>query len=264
MRENTPPGAEAGAGDSTAPTEWTVFEPFHAEFRPRLLGFVRKLANDHEFAESALDTEGVVQDTFEQAWRFWATIDTPERWIFTVARRITLRHARWHIRFEEELRQSRGGLLQSALSDPVHAQAVDNWIMRTIMELPLNQRAATYLHRVEGWTTAEIAELLGIAPSTVGVHIWRGTERVRSAAVSVGGRRPCPRAIPVTRSTATAAAFSWRPFLLGLVFLLLVVAAVTGIGELITVIWLLAAPLAASLLWRAGGAIYERWKDRRG
>jgi hypothetical protein len=52
-------------------------------------------------------------------------------------------------------------------------------VMRAIAGLPDHQRIATYLRQVEGWTLAEIGEYLNCAAATAGVHIHRGTTRVR-------------------------------------------------------------------------------------
>ncbi|WP_051028817.1 RNA polymerase sigma factor [Nocardia takedensis] len=178
-------------GSRTEDVAWqqgcTDFAAFYAEYQPRLLGFVRKLARANEFSDSALDVEGVVQDTFEEAWRTWHRIDAPQKWIFTVARRKALSQAHRHRLSELKLRQ--GLSLRREHPDPVHARVVESEILRAIQELPKRQKTATYLGRVEEWTAVEIAVLLAIAPETVRTHIFRGTHTVRdglSAAEAIG------------------------------------------------------------------------------
>jgi RNA polymerase sigma-70 factor, ECF subfamily len=53
-------------------------------------------------------------------------------------------------------------------------------LMRALDALPPNQRAAVILHDEEGYATAEIGRLIGIAPATVRVHLHRGRKRLRA------------------------------------------------------------------------------------
>lgn len=52
-------------------------------------------------------------------------------------------------------------------------------VIDLIMELPTNQRIATYLSGVLEWTGPEIAEVLDIAPATAYVHVSRGIQAIR-------------------------------------------------------------------------------------
>ncbi|MEV0773811.1 RNA polymerase sigma factor [Nocardia salmonicida] len=259
--DQTPPRAgESGAGGSAESKAWTNFTKFHAEYRPRLLRFVYRLASTYELAESALDAEGVVQETFEQALRSWDRIDSPERWIFVVARRTIARQARSHYAEEEALREKIRRVRRTrAHSDPVHAQAVERMIVERIMDLPLNQQAATYLHHVEGWTGAEIAELLGIATSTAGVHIHRGTARVSG---TIAGRANVNNVqvnnLYVQRQRRLLPALLW-----GLLFVVLsaVVFAFEVLG-LSVVLTSGLATLGILALGATGIAIYRWWTER--
>lgn len=156
------------------------FHQFCQDYRPRLLRFVRKAARTDDLPEARLDTEGVVQDTFMAAFEQWATIEHPERWIYTVAARNVRKHSRQEWYQDRKLRERLHGVCHhESDEDPVHTQAVASRIVERILTLPTNQRIATYLCRVEGWKAAEIAELLNIAPATAYVHIHEGTLKVR-------------------------------------------------------------------------------------
>lgn len=170
------------------------FDDFYTAYQPKLLRFVLRTARMDDLPESKLDAEGVVHETFEQALRAWQRIDHPERWIFRVAARKVRHHSRREWNQERELRRHLGTVRSTESGpDPAHAQALASDVIARIMALPTNQRIATYLHHVEQWTGAEIAELLDIAPGTVGTHIHRGTMHVRAEAghaYQVAGDRP--------------------------------------------------------------------------
>jgi RNA polymerase sigma-70 factor (ECF subfamily) len=65
--------------------------------------------------------------------------------------------------------------------DPVDhvPQQVD--LHRALQTLPGRQRAAVVLHHLAGWPTAEVADALGCAESTVRVHLTRGRQALAAA-----------------------------------------------------------------------------------
>ena len=52
-------------------------------------------------------------------------------------------------------------------------------LVEAVLELPANQRAAIHLHYYEGYTSEEIAAILGQRPGTVRSHLSRGREALR-------------------------------------------------------------------------------------
>lgn len=52
-------------------------------------------------------------------------------------------------------------------------------LVEAILTLPANQRAAVHLHYYEGYTTDEIARILGQRPGTVRSHLSRAREALR-------------------------------------------------------------------------------------
>jgi len=53
-------------------------------------------------------------------------------------------------------------------------------LLEAILTLPANQRAAVHLHYYEGYTTDEIAKILGQRPGTVRSHLSRAREALRA------------------------------------------------------------------------------------
>jgi RNA polymerase sigma-70 factor, ECF subfamily len=54
-------------------------------------------------------------------------------------------------------------------------------LIRALETLPTNQRASVILHDEEGYSAREVAQLLGISPATVRVHLHRGRKRLRES-----------------------------------------------------------------------------------
>lgn len=52
-------------------------------------------------------------------------------------------------------------------------------VARAVLALPANQRAAVHLHYYEGYSTEEIAKILGQRPGTVRSHLFRAREALR-------------------------------------------------------------------------------------
>lgn len=52
-------------------------------------------------------------------------------------------------------------------------------LVEAVLALPANQRAAVHLHYYEGYSTGEIAAILGQRPGTVRSHLSRARERLR-------------------------------------------------------------------------------------
>jgi RNA polymerase sigma factor (sigma-70 family) len=53
-------------------------------------------------------------------------------------------------------------------------------LLRALVSLSPNQRAATILHFYAGYSTKEVAEILGSSVATVRVHVSQGRKRLRA------------------------------------------------------------------------------------
>lgn len=156
----------------------------YSTFAAPLLRAVRRRAIDMRIPETLVDTEGVVQETFLALLRSRNDIQDPAAWLFTVARRIVDRtavHQGRIVAADIENCLSSGEVIWASL--PLQASPEDLWHARKVMEaianLPNKQKITVYLSRVEGWSHAEIGDYLQCAVATVGVHLHRGTARLR-------------------------------------------------------------------------------------
>lgn len=65
--------------------------------------------------------------------------------------------------------------LEDSLAAPEHRETL--W---ELLELPMKQKTAIYLHYVEGYQVKEIAQILGISEGAVKMRLQRGREQMRS------------------------------------------------------------------------------------
>jgi RNA polymerase sigma factor (sigma-70 family) len=148
---------------------------------PRLRGLIRSWG-----CGPHLDADDIVQDTFANLAVQLRTVENPGAWLITVARRITDRS--W-----KKARQVAVGDADDLLQDDrvrvrwtslarradLETSLAVRTALRSVATLPDRQRIALYLSQVEGWTHAEIAEYLEIAPRTVAVHVYDARTAMR-------------------------------------------------------------------------------------
>lgn len=187
--------------EGVQPRDERSYTEFVLRCRPELLRFIRHLGGPE------CDHEAVVQETLERAWRGWPDIRDPRPWAFRVAARMV-----WSDSLSGKAEQSVPRIPSKFRWVSASALPDINLVMDTLLiqdeirSLSPRQRAAVYLFHVEGWSYREIAQLLGCSQSSVGVHIYRGTQAIRNALSA-------PRATEDQPSTAGPEAKSkpwWR------------------------------------------------------
>jgi RNA polymerase sigma-70 factor (ECF subfamily) len=113
-------------------------------------------------------TEEAVSEAWARAIRYQASINEPMPWIYRTAFRFAAK----------ELKQERRrpAFERAASSTPPPEVGA---LMDALRRLPPNQRAAVVMHYIGDLPVREIADRLGITPTTVKVHLHRGRRRLR-------------------------------------------------------------------------------------
>jgi RNA polymerase sigma-70 factor (ECF subfamily) len=149
-----------------AEAEFTAF--FRAEFG-RVVRTVYLIVNDRGRAEE------IAQDAFVQLLDHWAKVsryEQPDAWVRRVAIRLAGRAAR---------RERMRSVLETRFRPSVATLPPDEpagEVFGAVRRLPPSQRAAVVLFYGEDRPIAEIAELLGCAPSTARVHLFKARQRL--------------------------------------------------------------------------------------
>jgi RNA polymerase sigma-70 factor (ECF subfamily) len=113
--------------------------------------------------------EDSVAEAFARAAEHFDRIREPVPWIYRTAFRIASRELQRERRAPPAMPDPVPGL------DPGEIQDVIGGLAR----LSPNQRASVLLHDLEGFTSLEVARLLGMSTATVRVHLFRGRRRMR-------------------------------------------------------------------------------------
>jgi RNA polymerase sigma-70 factor (ECF subfamily) len=138
------------------------FERVYREHGDRLWRGLVLYARDPEVASDAL------AEAFAQAIRRGDEILDPIAWITRAAYRIAAG--------ELQRRRASDHLIQ----DPGYEMPEPAAELATALAaLSPKQRAAAILHLRDGYTLAEVAQLIGSTPSAVGVHVHRARRRLR-------------------------------------------------------------------------------------
>ncbi len=142
--------------------------------RPDLLRFAFWLARDRAVAED------VVQETLIRAWKSREELKDPAAarpWLLTIVRR---EYARL---FERKRLPTVDVDEVEALGDPALASDGDAGLTdlrRAIMQLPGEYREPLVLQVLGGFTTAEIAQQLGLTQPAVLTRLFRARNRLRT------------------------------------------------------------------------------------
>jgi RNA polymerase sigma factor (sigma-70 family) len=148
-----------------------ISELFARHARP-LHGFVRRMVGDA--------ADDVVQTTFVSISRSRGRYQrgAPFRpWLYAVAANAARDHLRRN-RYGEHV--SPAAVPEPvAEAEPLADPGLTRVVEAALAQLPANQREAVVLHRFEGFSFRQIADLLGVSETAVKVRAHRGYERLR-------------------------------------------------------------------------------------
>src|SRR5712672_3094677 len=159
------------AGDARA------FETLFARLAPRVHGFFLRSFRSEAVADDLL------QGTFMKIQRARAQYRRELRlapWLFAVAARVRLDELRRRLRLPEDADEDAVARAdERTAADPAPDTDVRDAVRAALDALPQSQRTVIHLHRYEGMTFAEIAQVLGTTPGAVKLRAFRGYERLR-------------------------------------------------------------------------------------
>jgi RNA polymerase sigma-70 factor (ECF subfamily) len=155
-----------------------AFEQVYDAYRARVYGFLLRLTRDASLA----------QDLAQETWLRLAanartlTPDTElHAWLFKVARNLFVSQRRWAIFRENGLRILHLLPPSAAIPSPLEEAAAGELglrVERALLGLPLHYREVVLLVAVEGLSSAEVAQLLGVSHAAVRQRLARGRAAV--------------------------------------------------------------------------------------
>lgn len=117
----------------------------------------------------------LAQDAYARAYRAWDRFDGTDAraWLHTIGLRLALNERRRRIRWRR--------WLGSRESRPAWVPAEDLTLHDALAKLRPEHRAALLLTVIDGYTQAEAAAMLGVAPGTIASWVSRSKTHLREA-----------------------------------------------------------------------------------
>ena len=120
------------------------------------------------------DAEDAVQEVFLRLYGRQEPFESPEhlrRWLVRVTLNVCrdISKSPWH----------RRTVSLEACPEPVFSTPERGELYRAVMDLPVKYRMPLYLYYYEGYSVAEVGELLGLKVSTVQTRLARGRAKLK-------------------------------------------------------------------------------------
>ncbi|HWD23241.1 MAG TPA: sigma-70 family RNA polymerase sigma factor [Burkholderiales bacterium] len=158
------------------------FQVIHADFRPRVLRYLSRLAGEAEAEDLTQSVMLKVSEGLRQ-FRGDSSVST---WIYRIATNAALdrlRHKTIQATDEAVFDSDEGDVPPEAQIESVEASAVreemSSCIREFIERLPENYKTVMLLSELEGFKNSEIASILGITLDAVKIRLHRAREKLR-------------------------------------------------------------------------------------
>ena len=139
---------------------------------------VARIAASYEARPALVDE--LVQETFAALWRGLPTLRDPasaRAFLARLTHNTCVTHVRRAVRRPERLLEE-GEAEAVETDDPGPGHAERARLLRAVRQLALGDRQVLTMH-LEGFTNAEIGDVLGLAEGTVAVRLTRARQRLR-------------------------------------------------------------------------------------
>lgn len=154
-----------------------VFEQLFTDYRQPILNYVYRLVGDGEIAED------LTQRVFVKAYRALHRLpaDANRRaWLYRIATNASYDHLRRR-RLVQWLPLLEWDRRSDAQRSPEDDASQRDAVQRALASLPPDHRAVLILYSVQGYSTVDIAEMLGISRGAVKTRLFRAREKFREA-----------------------------------------------------------------------------------
>lgn len=160
----------------------SVFIFFMQRYESKLLRYGRKFLPRHE------DIQDIVQEVFLSAYENIRSFDTDQKfspWIYRIAHNAFVNELKKNIRNPLLLIDFDTFLPHIVYNDPDETEReradMRVWIDKGLEEISPKYREVLILHYLEELSYQEIADVLRVPVSTIGVRLKRGKEALRAA-----------------------------------------------------------------------------------
>jgi len=157
--------------------EWEEFRKIVDIYKAQVMALAMNVLGNREDAEDAC------QDTFIQSYRNLGRFDSQKsfkNWIFTILYRRCLDQLKKRRRFERAFHKAKHELpceIRAEMSNPGRRKALSREMLN---RLSPKERIVVTLWANEGFTAAEISEVLHCSASTARVYLFNARKKIKS------------------------------------------------------------------------------------
>lgn len=162
------PAFDGGAG------AWLIL---YRELGERVFRLVHRMTGDEDTARD------LTQDTFVRVFERmdqYAGTGSLRSWVFQIAANLVRERARTFLR-RAELLEREAPVFETSASDDTRRIESRMVLDEALARLPEEQRTALLLYEVDGYTHAEIGEMLGVAEGSSKARVSRAKAALRTA-----------------------------------------------------------------------------------
>jgi RNA polymerase sigma factor (sigma-70 family) len=154
-----------------------VFEQLFRDYRQPILNYVYRLVGDSAMAEE------LTQHAFVKAYRALPRLPAEANqraWLYRIATNACYDYLRRRrlVQWLPLLERDSSSQIQKG---PENGASQRDAVQRTLALLPPNYRAVLILYSVDGYSTVEISEMLGISQGAVKTRLCRARDKFRQA-----------------------------------------------------------------------------------
>lgn len=154
-----------------------AFEDAYILYREKMLAYFLKKTNSVE------DAKDLVQVTFCKLWQYRKSLSAdylPEQQLFYIARTVFIDHLRKQNKMQKIKVSARSNMETVKHADEVYEFDVHERLQKTLSGLPSLRKKIFELHKIEGYSYKEIAEILSIPVKSVDNNLAKALKYLRN------------------------------------------------------------------------------------
>ena len=155
-----------------------AFEHLYHLNKEKLLAYFLKKTNSVEAAKDLMQT------TFFKLWQYRKSLSAdylPEQQLFYIARTVFIDHLRKESRQYKIKKSIKEAAIEKQAADYIYSFDAETRLQNILSEMPQLRRTVFQLHRVEGYSYKEIAEMLQIPVKSVDNNLAKALKHLRNA-----------------------------------------------------------------------------------
>lgn len=167
--------------------ELSEFKQLVIPFSPRLLAFAARILGDSENARD------VVQEVFLKLWLMKDELNnyrSMEALAMTMTKNLCIDHLRKlkPLQWKDSLQDVSDALSDEETENRIDFRETGARVIQIVETLPEQQRMIIHLKDIEGYSTEEVMEIMGINANTLRVNLSRARKKVREVLTQKTGK----------------------------------------------------------------------------